>query len=533
MSDVKKIVASIQDAVDTLGASAEIRQDTLFKELIGLTKTLETRGDVLLNNIKNLGVINKIKVKLERLIIDPKYKEDVKKFIGSYSDIQDLSNQYFSQFNAKYKPSATANGVKQTAIQSTLNGLFENGINTGVIDGLKKILQTNISAGGSYAHLTEQLRNYMLTNDTGDGALQRYVKTYANTAINQFSAEYNKTIADDLGLEWYGYDGSLLTTSREFCDKCVEKKYIHVSEFPALIKGDFGALGEIHIAKSTGLPDGMMAGTDETNLVRRRGGWNCGHQMIAVAESVVPQNIRDAVYASQAYKDWTAKNGKVAKEVTPIIPAKVDPNKFTDEQLKEQIGKLINNKTYKDSVSFIENKVKKGLLPDHMKNIPIEELASINFYTGNNYFDLNHGIRTGKLNEFNASLEKVLNNTLDKLPNDIRGIYTRGAGLNMEVINGYKTAFDNKEVYPEKAFMSTSREKSVADEFANNIGRNEFETIFIVKGKSGKSISSISLHGNTEDEVLFKSGLNFNVIGFKEIINSNSQKTYRIELEEV
>jgi hypothetical protein len=150
--------------------------------------------------------------------------------------------------------------------------------------------------------------------------LQRYVKTYANTAINQFSAEYNKTISDDLGLEWYGYNGSLLTTSREFCDKCVEKKYIHVSEFPALIKGDFGALGEIHITKSTGLPDGMMAGTDETNLVRRRGGWNCGHQMIAVAESVVPQGIKDAVYATQAYKDWAAKNGKVAKEVNEALP---------------------------------------------------------------------------------------------------------------------------------------------------------------------------------------------------------------------
>ena len=530
MSDVKTIVASIKDAVDSLGASAEIRQDTLFKELIGLTKTLETRGDVLLNNIKNLGVINKIKVKLERLIIDPKYKEDVKKFVGSYSDIQDLSNQYFSQFNAKFKPSATANGVKFTAIQSTLNGLFENGINTGVIDGLKKILQTNISAGGSYAHLTEQLRNYMLTNDTGEGALQRYVKTYANTAINQFSAEYNKTIADDLGLEWYGYDGSLLTTSREFCDKCVEKKYIHVSEFPALIKGDFGALGEIHITKSTGLPDGMMVGTDATNLVRRRGGWNCGHQMIAVDDSIVPQSIKNAVYASQAYKNWAAAHEKDAKEAKLEV---IDPNNYTDEQLKEDITKLTNNKSYKDSVKYIEDIVKKGLLPDYMKNIPVEELASINHYTGKDYFDLNHGIRTGNLDEFNAAFEKVLNNTLDKLPNDIEGIYARGAALNSNVIDGYKTAYDNKTVYNEKAFMSTTTEKSVADDFSNNTGKNEFETIFTVNGKNGKSISAISLHGNNESEVLFKSRTDFNVLEFKEIINSHGQKMYRIELEEV
>lgn len=322
MSDVKDIVASIQDAVDTLSSSAAIKQDALFKGLIGLTKSLETRGDVLLNNIKNLGIINQIKVKLERLIIDPKYKDDVKEFVKSYSDIQGLSNEYFSQFNAKFKPSATANGVKQTAIASTLNGLFENGINTGVLDGIKKILQTNINAGGSYAHLTEQLRNYVLTNDNSEGALERYVKTYANTAINQFTAEYNKTIADDLGLEWYGYDGSLLTTSREFCEKCKEKKYIHISEFPAIIAGDFGPLGECKIEKSTGLPNGMMAGTDPGNLVRRRGGWNCGHQMIAVDDSVVPQGIKDAVYSTQAYKDWATSNGKTLQQPT-IIPTKI------------------------------------------------------------------------------------------------------------------------------------------------------------------------------------------------------------------
>ena len=479
MSDVKTIVASIKDAVDSLSSGAEIKQDALFKSLIGLTKSLETRGDVLLNNVKNLGLINQIKVKLERLIIDPKYKEDVKKFIGSYSGIQDLSNQYFSQFNAKFKPSATANGVKQTAIQSTLNGLFENGINTGVIDGLKKILQTNISAGGSYAHLTEQLRNYMLTNDTGEGALQRYVKTYANTAINQFSAEYNKSIADDLGLEWYGYDGSLLTTSREFCDKCVEKKYIHISEFPAIIAGNFGALGDIHITKSTGLPDGMMVGTDETNLVRRRGGWNCGHQMIAVAESVVPQNIRDTVYATQAYKNWAAKNGKVAKEAAPIVSAKVEQGN------KDKKAKVMFNKA-EDGPRLIKPlKEYDGSLQDFVDEVMSSKRTNNTVKTlGTMHKDViadlsSKGIELST-NDIVISDKKILK-YLNPPKRD------KGAAIDIKRFDEVAKAINNPS-----AIFTDNNSKALVYVYANNYDHNYIKVIVEPKYKIGSEVVNLA-----------------------------------------
>lgn len=309
MSDLQTILSTIKSSVDRLGGAAASKQDILFRQLLSLTKKLETKGDNLLNNINNFKNINEIKIALEKLIIDDKYKSEVKAFAESFNAIQDLNTQYFSQFAATYRPVKVLNILKKTAIDSTLNGLTENGLSVGVIDGLSKVLQTNVNAGGSYADLTNQLRKYMLDQADGKGALEQYVRTYANTAINQFAAEYHKSVADDLGLEWYMYDGSLLETSREFCQLCVKKKYIHVSEFPALLRGDFGPLGKIKISKSTGLPSGLMAGTDITNLVRRRGGWNCGHQMIAVDSSVVPQAVKDIVYASTEYKNWGIAKG--------------------------------------------------------------------------------------------------------------------------------------------------------------------------------------------------------------------------------
>lgn len=314
MSDIKRIVTTIEDAVNSISDTAKQRQPVLLKELLALLKKLDTRGDTLLNNINNLKIINNIKVRLEKLIIDNKYQAGVKDFIAAYNDIQQLHNAYFAAFASKptheiIKSNQRAlNILTRTAIETTVNNLTETGLQAGVTEGLRKLMLTNINMGGSYADMTEQLRHYLIGDKENAGALEKYVRTYTTTAINQYSAEYNKTIADDLGLEWYVYDGSLIETSRQFCIHAVEKKYIHKSEFDTLLDGDFDGV-HIHINKATGLPDGMLPGTDASNLIRRRGGWNCGHSMIAVDDLIVPQNKKEAVYASLKYKSWKQRKG--------------------------------------------------------------------------------------------------------------------------------------------------------------------------------------------------------------------------------
>lgn len=314
MSDIKTILSTIQNAVDQLSASATAKQDPVYKAVINQLQKLETRDGAILNNARNLKTINYIKNGIEKLIIDTRYKEQLKQFAKAYDDIANVQNQYFAQFAAAYTPSNALKLLQSSAIHTTLTNLTETGIQAGVTDELRQILLKNAQSGGSMADLTDQLRNYLLTNETGEGALARYVKTYSNTAINQFSAEYNKQIADDLGLEWFMYDGSLLETSREFCKKCVQKKYIHISEFETILHGDFGNLGKISVNKKTKLPDGLMEGTTPENFPRRRGGWNCGHQLVAVDEIAVPQNVKDAVYATPAYQNWALRNGKELKK---------------------------------------------------------------------------------------------------------------------------------------------------------------------------------------------------------------------------
>jgi hypothetical protein len=160
-----------------------------------------------------------------------------------------------------------------------------------VVDRLQKIVLDNTTTGGSYASLNDQLRQSVVGTDDADGILQRYSKVITTDAINQYSAQYHETIAADLGLNWLRYVGSNITTTREFCERLTEKEWVHKSELPEIIKGKINGV-QCKLSKSTGLPLGMIPGTDEKNFKIRRGGYQCGHQAYWVPDSSVPDMIK-------------------------------------------------------------------------------------------------------------------------------------------------------------------------------------------------------------------------------------------------
>jgi len=106
-------------------------------------------------------------------------------------------------------------------------------------------------------------------------------------------------VSNDLGYEWYRYMNSDIETTRCFCDKMTDKDFFHLSEVPTILKG----MG-CDIYKKTGLPYGMIDGTNAENFFVRAGGWNCGHSINPVAKLQVPKAVQDVVYASAEYKAW-------------------------------------------------------------------------------------------------------------------------------------------------------------------------------------------------------------------------------------
>jgi hypothetical protein len=283
LSTIDSAIANFQDAIPDI-------QKMVYDELQPLIKQLQIKNGKLLNNLENLKLIGTLKNKLEKIIISGEYKKSVQSFIDSFSAVSNLNNDYFAQFNKKYKPKNTLPIIKQLAVESTINDLIGQGLNSNIIAPIQKILQQNITTGGSYANFQDVLRNHILSNETGEGNLQRYTKQITTDAINQYNAQYGETIAQDLQFNWGRYVGSNITTTREFCTYLTAKQWVHKTELAEIIKGNIDG-HECKISKTTNLPIGLIADTNADNFKVRRGGYNCGHQFFWLPDSSVPPDM--------------------------------------------------------------------------------------------------------------------------------------------------------------------------------------------------------------------------------------------------
>lgn len=328
-------MASLQDIQDLLNKSIDkfdkgvpaLQRDLLdhvIEELRGLD--LSSTGKIE-TSVKNIRLLGKIKGELNGLILNDDYMSHVQDFADAFTQVANLQAVYWTQVESTFKPTPLLDEIKKQSIDATINSLTDSGIGANVSEDITDILQTNIGSGGSMKDLETQLRTALTNSATGDGALLRYTRQITTDSINQFSANYNKVVSDDLGFEWYGYRGSDIRTTRPFCDAMTDFRYFHDSEVPQLLQrmhldGPLTYLNKktqtrekVPAYAKTGLPQGMPAGENAQNFFILRGGYNCGHQIGSVPELNVPKEIIDKVYATAEYRAWaiTHPNAKSVK----------------------------------------------------------------------------------------------------------------------------------------------------------------------------------------------------------------------------
>lgn len=294
-AQINKIVSTIEDAVKRFEAEIPGIQSNIAKEIELLLKGLDLKGDNVANTLKNLKSISRIQNRLNAIVLNPEYIDAVKQLTASFNEVAKLQNDYFGSVSDKFKPSALLEEIKSQSIKSVVGYLTEDGIRANIGNKLTDILRISVTTGASYADLRTQLGDFLKTNESGIGALQRYTSQLVTDALNQFSASYSQTVTQSLGFKWHVYTGSLLTTSREFCIHMVKKKYVYDLELPELLQGNIDGT-QIHINAKTDLPDGMNKETTVENFPILRGGFNCQHSYTPVAENFVPLNIRIAKY---------------------------------------------------------------------------------------------------------------------------------------------------------------------------------------------------------------------------------------------
>jgi hypothetical protein len=291
---ITKLINTLDKAVADVNGSIPGIESDISKEIDQLLKSLDIRGDNIKANVANLKKIALFKTKIQRIINQSDYPDKIKNFLQDFTEIAAIQNQYFAAIAIDFSPQKILTEIKVQSIDSAIESLTEAGLNANLINPVHDLLLKNVTTGGSYSSLSGQLRDFLKTSDNGLGALTKYVKQITTDSINQFSGQYMNAIANDLNLDWGMYVGSLITTSRPFCVACVKKRYIHRSELEQVIEGNFPEFKEAGgvIYDKTGLPSGMIPGTNASNFQVYRGGFNCGHSYIPISLEMVPESAK-------------------------------------------------------------------------------------------------------------------------------------------------------------------------------------------------------------------------------------------------
>jgi hypothetical protein len=355
MIQYDEILAKIAVSVNGFNDSLPAVQKEIAVDVIDELRRLDLSGKNIKATVANLKIISSIKNKITNLILTEKYKEHVKDFAKTFNEISALQTSYWQQAESTFKPPKLMKGIKEFTVADTVNRLTEAGIGANIGDKISDILRTSISGGGSYRDLTDQLKEMLTDTENSPGALVKYARQITTDALNQYNAQYAQTASSDLGYEWFKYDNTDIETTRPFCDAMTDQPYFHISEIPRLLRAEGltyvdkdGARVAVPIYPKTGLPHGMIPGTDASNFQIRRGGYNCGHQIRPVNEVMVPTVVKERVEATPEYKTWKgqspAKKPPVTPEATPPpavkkappVPAAIENNRLNFETLKDK-----------------------------------------------------------------------------------------------------------------------------------------------------------------------------------------------------
>lgn len=352
----QEILSTINKAIRKFNAGLPAAQREVFKGILDELKTLDTTNGKVKTTVANLRAITRISNKLQGLILSDKYMDDVKTYMGAFNDVTKLQNDYFKTIETRFKPGALLKELRKQTIADTVSKLTEGGVATTIQEEVKSILTTNITTGVEYADLVEQLQQKFTDTDEEYGLVSKYGRQIVTDSINQYSRQYNQTAAAGLGLEWFAYNGSDITTTRPFCDACTDIVYFHVTQIPELLRAKdlfytdqkTGERRKVELSKKTGLPKGMYANTTPTNFLTYLGGYNCRHQASPISETLVKfqaPEIFNKVVATAAYKEWKKQNGEKVPETIPeeaeIPPV---PEELKPEPPKEKVIEPKENK---------------------------------------------------------------------------------------------------------------------------------------------------------------------------------------------
>lgn len=220
---------------------------------------------------KSLKELIKLKKDIANTIVtNAPYQLQVAEVIKGFEMLAELSNEYITIAIGDFKPKKELyKAILEANIATTKDALLGAGIRDNFGTAIQEVLKDNIAGIGSRSELNKTLRKFIEGSPQDAPFLNRYIKQTTNDAVMTFNAEYIQTIAEDLDVEYYLYQGTLIADSRPFCVSRAGR-YFTTEQVK-----DWGDLGKW---------DGKNTNTNRNTIFIYRGGYNCRHQLWPVSK---------------------------------------------------------------------------------------------------------------------------------------------------------------------------------------------------------------------------------------------------------
>lgn len=302
MPDINKILSDkinrLNSVPDKFVSEIGKSQADLYKEIEDILLKLDTEGNIIILNDKNMSLINSLSDKINQTIFNDEYLKSLTEFTSEFKKQSTLNNKYFQEINVGFKDEAIYTTTLEATQKNALQLLGQDAFTQTVTTPLSQMLQSSISNQTSFADTIKSVKLFIEGNDEIDGALVSHVKRISYDAFSASDRTYTNTVANSLGLEFYRYQGSEIEDTRPFCDERIGK-YFHKKEI------EQWGMGE----KCCGLAwpqsgkwAGRNANTNKSTIFIFCGGYNCKHSLIPVSTKSVPNDVINRAIDSGFYK---------------------------------------------------------------------------------------------------------------------------------------------------------------------------------------------------------------------------------------
>ena len=233
-------VAHLIAAEKRLDKAVVAHQKKLYELILSeYLPRFELKDGVIVDSAANdalIGEIDKLFSKLEKAM----YRDVIGTFAADLLKGAELSAEYYVGLGFKKKVVNTLLrdkvrleariGITSTGRLKKDGYLYKLGQTAQVRQELLDYVLKNLTGDTSFLDFQLGFRNLVIGNKrkkglATTGRLQKYFDQYAYDAFNQTDAVANKQLAANLQLEHFIYEGSLINTSRKFCEKRAGKAF--------------------------------------------------------------------------------------------------------------------------------------------------------------------------------------------------------------------------------------------------------------------------------------------------------------------